>query len=89
MASPAEVQELLTDTIALLEWRLRRLEFVLNGDTSKEQAENDTTQSPANVNTVLARLRKLEQSLQQISLKSGVVSDLLTLRMLFGSLTVQ
>jgi len=89
MASPAEVQELLTDTLALLEWRLRRLEFVLNGDASNEQVANDTTQPPSSANTVLARLRKLEQSLQQISLKSGVVSDLLTLRMLFGSLTVQ
>jgi hypothetical protein len=82
MASPAEVQELLADTLDLLEWRLRRLEFVLNGDA------NDNTHPPGSANTVLARLRKLEQSLQQISLKSGVVSDLLTLRMLFGSLTV-
>jgi hypothetical protein len=83
------VQELLADTLALLEWRLRRLEFVLSGDANNEQATNDTTQPSGSANTILARVRKLEQSLQQISLKSGVVSDLLTLRMLFRSLTVQ
>lgn len=88
MASAVEVQELLTDTLALLEWRLHRLEFILNGDTSNEQAANDTTQPSGNAHTVLARVRKLEQSLQQIMLKSGVASDLLTLRMLSESVTM-
>ena len=84
-----EVQELLADTLALLEWRLRRLEFIFNGEVSNEHSANITTQLPGSANTVLARLRKLEQSLQQISLKSGVMSDLLTLRMSFRSPTVE
>ena len=82
------MQELLTETLALLEWRLRRLEFVLNGDASTEKPANDTTNLSGSAHTVLARVRKLEQSLQQIILKSGVASDLLALRMLSGSLTI-
>jgi len=89
MTSPVEVQELLADTLSLLEWRLRRLEFIFNGQVSNERSANNTTQPPGSADTVITRLRKLEQSLQQISLKSGVVSDLLTLRMLFRPLTVQ
>jgi hypothetical protein len=88
MASAAEVQELLADTLTLLEWRLRRLEFVLNGDASNERAANYTNHPSGSTHTVLARIRKLEQSLQQIMLKSGVASDLITLRMLSGSVTM-
>jgi hypothetical protein len=87
MASAADVQELLTDTLNLLEWRLRRLEFVLNGSVNDQQHSKDTTRTPSGANTVLARVRKLEQALQQISLKSEVMSDLLTLRMPSSSIT--
>ena len=88
MASLAEVQDVLADTLALLEWRLRRLEFVLNGGVHDEQPANrDTAHTLTGADTVLARVRKLEQALQQLSLKSGVVSDLLTLRMLVGTVT--
>jgi len=78
MATPAEIQELLVDTLSLLEWRLRRLEFVLNGTVETDQHSNkDHSQTST---AVITRVRKLEHSLQQLSLKSNVAADLLKLR---------
>jgi hypothetical protein len=80
MASSVEVQELLIDTLNLLEWRLRRLEFVHNGTVNNAQAPKQE-QAPSSASTVIARVKKLEHSLQQIALKSEVVSELIKLRM--------
>ncbi|KAF2430825.1 hypothetical protein EJ08DRAFT_611820, partial [Tothia fuscella] len=64
-------EELLVHTLSLLEWRLKRIEFVLNGGTP-------LSETPAvNVST---RLHKLEQSLQQLASKSDTVSELLKLQ---------
>jgi hypothetical protein len=62
-------------TLNLLEWRLRRLEFVLNGTAVHEPAED----APGDV-AVVSRIQKLEKSLRQLANKSAVVSDLLKLR---------
>lgn len=83
MASPAEIQELLIDTLNLLEWRLRRLEFALTGNIDNERSKE---QAPSTETPVLARVKKLEHSLQQLSIKSDVVSDLIKLRMALTSL---
>jgi hypothetical protein len=66
-------EELLIHTLSLLEWRLKRLEFVLNGSSIQQESES------ANV---LTRLHKLEQSLNQLAGKSDTVSELLKLRRL-------
>ena len=79
MATPAEIQELLVDTLSLLEWRLRRLEFVLNGTLETDQTSKKDQVQPST--PVITRVRKLEHSLQQLSLKSNVAADLLKLRM--------
>jgi hypothetical protein len=64
-------EELLVHTLGLLEWRLKRLEFVLNGGSAKSESAS------ANV---LTRIHKLEQSLNQLAGKSDTVSELLKLR---------
>lgn len=86
MASSAELQELLVDTLNLLEWRLGRLEFVLNGTVNNDQTQKQE-QGLSSASTVIARVRKLEHSLQQIAVQSNVVSDLIKLRMAPTSLS--
>ena len=82
MATSAEIQELLTDTLNLFEWRLRRLEFAINGTADSSAASIDEQhQAPTGSSAVITRVRRLEHSLQQLSLKSNVVADLLKLRM--------
>lgn len=80
MASSVVVQELLINTLNLLEWRLRRMEFALNGTVNNAQTPKQE-QALSSASTIIARVRKLEHSLQQIALKSDVVSDLIKLRM--------
>ena len=81
--SQANIQELIIDTLSLLEWRLQRLEFVLNGDVQTNETEKQ--QAPSSSTSVMARVKKVEHSLQQLSLKSGVISDLIKLRKMFES----
>jgi hypothetical protein len=69
-------EELLVHTLSLLEWRLKRLEFVLNGGfTPDTNTAGESTRT-----TVTSRLQKLEQSLSQLAEKSDTVHELLKLR---------
>jgi hypothetical protein len=66
-------EELLVHTLGLLEWRLKRIEFLLNGGVSKMR----DVSKEANV---LSRIEKIERALQQLSSKSDTVKILLNLR---------
>ena len=68
--------ELLSESLDLLEWRLRRLEFVLGSRSDDGSSTNNAAASPS----VLSRLQSLEQSLQQLTLRSEVASELVKLR---------
>jgi len=72
-------EELLVHTLGLLEWRLRRIEFVLNGGLSEKE-------QPAKEPNVLSRIKRLEQSLHQLASKSDTVRDLLNLQSRFPQL---
>lgn len=67
--------ELLDDTLDLLEWRLRRLEFVLDGSVNRSDQPASSTSPP-----ILARVQKLEQAFQQLSTKSEVARELIKWR---------
>lgn len=60
-------------TLYLLEERLRRLEFVLHGSIKdgKQQAQVPVSK----------RLQRLEDSLREVTSGSGVMSDVMLLRM--------
>jgi hypothetical protein len=65
-----------TETIDLLEARLRRIEYAING-----QAGEATTTTTHDASAPVAkRLADLEQSLHQVTSRSRVIQDLLTLR---------
>jgi hypothetical protein len=66
-------EELLVHTLGLLESRLKRLEFLLNGGISEM---GDTENEP----NILSRIQKMEHALQQLSSKSDTVKILLNLR---------
>jgi hypothetical protein len=70
-------EELLVHTLGLLEWRLQRLEFVLNGGSLQDMNTAGGGARP----TVTTRLQKLEHSLNQLAGKSDTVHELLKLRM--------
>lgn len=65
-----DLDEVLSQTLVLLEWRLRRIEYVLD-------SVNSETESQSSIPT---RLEKLEQSLQKLASKSQLVSDASSLR---------
>jgi hypothetical protein len=69
-------EELLVHTLSLLDWRLKRLEFVLNGNLPRDTKVEEENASA----TVTSRLQKLEQSLTQLAGKSDTVFELLKLR---------
>lgn len=69
-------KETAADTLALLEERLRRVDYVLNGD---EQARDTTEPSPSS-GSATARLRRLENMLQQLVARSPSAADVLALR---------
>ncbi|TLD36244.1 nuclear distribution protein RO10 [Venturia nashicola] len=75
-------EELLVHTLGLLEWRLNRLEFLLDGGVSQ-------TKDISKEGTVLSRIRKMEHALQQLSLKSDTVKILLNLGMILQPLSLQ
>jgi len=64
--------ETATETIGLLEARLRRIEYAVCGHV--DQA------IPGNKTSATQRLADLEHSLHQLALKSRVIQDLLRLR---------
>lgn len=64
-----------TETIDLLEARLRRIEYAVNGQAGDAAAAIHDSTAP-----VVKRLADLEQSLHQLASKSRVIQDLLTLR---------
>lgn len=66
-------EELLVHTLALLEWRLNRLEFLLDGGVSQ-------TKNIGKDGNVLSRIQKMEHALQQLSSKSDTIKILLNLR---------
>jgi hypothetical protein len=77
------VEDVAVRTLQSLEWRLKRLEFLLTGSdaplnpkTAQPNSEDDA-QLP-----VTQRLKKLEQNLQKLASKSNVVSELIKLRKL-------
>lgn len=76
-----ELEELLLETLDDLEWRLRRIEFVLGGNLALQ----DAGRSDAPVTT---RLQKLESSLASLASKSRAVKDVLQLRMILDQLRV-
>lgn len=73
LAMDGDLDELLLQTLQLLEWRLQRLEFVLHGNTEQAGTDGEAT--------VTSRIEKLERSLQRLSSESRVVSDVLQLCM--------
>jgi hypothetical protein len=66
-------EELLVHTLDLLEYRLHRLEYLLNGNDSSTNLPKGTT--------VTARLSKLKDALGQLAARSRTVEQLLRLRM--------
>jgi hypothetical protein len=80
MAAP-NLNELLLNTLNLLDWRLKRLEFILNGTNPLSQ-EEVSSQPP-----ILRRIQKLEHSLQKLSSKNDTVANILRLRMWFSPLS--
>ncbi|KAF1988868.1 hypothetical protein K402DRAFT_328186 [Aulographum hederae CBS 113979] len=64
-----DLDDLLIQTLSLLEWRLRRIEFVLDAETNYE--------SNPGQGTVPDRLQKLEKALQKLATNSPVVSDII------------
>ena len=65
-------------TLALLEERLRRVDYILNGGRPAQTPTNDNSTRPKA--SASARLRQLERNLQSLSAKSSAVSDVLSLQ---------
>lgn len=69
------------ETIGLLSYRLRRIEFLLTGsDEGQEHLAQVAAQGPSH--GLPARLAGLENNLAKLSSRSATVKDLLTLRKL-------
>lgn len=69
-----ELDRAAAETLSLLEWRLRRIEFTLTGDA----------QLPADSSITLSqRIENLESSLRKLSSSSKAVAELLSLRTWF------
>ncbi|OAL73400.1 nuclear distribution protein RO10 [Trichophyton violaceum] len=68
------------DTIELLETRLRRIEFLLTGQTNWAGEPEQASEPPASVReTVSARLAELEHGLRRLSARVPAVQDVLKL----------
>ncbi|QDS69629.1 hypothetical protein FKW77_008942 [Venturia effusa] len=72
-------EELLLHTLGLLEWRLNRLEFLVDGGVSQ-------TKDISKEGTVVSRIQKMEQALQQLSSRSDTVKILLNIQSRFPRL---
>ncbi|KAK5109133.1 hypothetical protein LTR62_007495 [Meristemomyces frigidus] len=66
-----------TETLDLLEDRLRRVQYILNGDS----AARDTTldKHATTTTSALSRLHHLERTLQQLTVRSPAVAEVLAL----------
>lgn len=73
MATTAEAT---ADTLSMLEARLKRIHYLLNGDgyTSKPST------TPKNTTSAAVRLRALERSLQNLASSSSTINDILNLQ---------
>ncbi|DAA77218.1 TPA_exp: Uncharacterized protein A8136_6478 [Trichophyton benhamiae CBS 112371] len=68
------------DTLELLETRLRRIEFLLTGQTNWAGEPEQASEPPASVReTVSARLAELEHGLRRLSARVPAVQDVLKL----------
>ncbi|KAM5442326.1 hypothetical protein MferCBS31731_002701 [Microsporum ferrugineum] len=75
------------DTIELLETRLRRIEFLLTGQTNWASEPEQLSEPPASVrDTVSARLAELEHGLKRLSARVPAVQDVLKLYSRFPDL---
>lgn len=78
-----------TETLELLESRLRRIEYLLTGKTNwAGEPERVSSTSPENTNNdepVTSRLAELERDLKQLSSTVPAVRDVLTLCMFLKS----
>ena len=70
-------KETAAEMLSLLEERLRRVDYVLNGHVDSAVKDAATTQVKG---SAMARLRTLERSLQALTAKSTTVSDVLNLQ---------
>ncbi|KAF2139034.1 uncharacterized protein K452DRAFT_233305 [Aplosporella prunicola CBS 121167] len=66
------MDDVLLQTLDMLEWRLRRIEFVLNGNVPPDAHQSEAT--------VAARMQKLESTLASLASKSRAISDVLHLQ---------
>ncbi len=73
MASSTDIA---ADTLPMLEARLKRLDFLLNGDNGDQETPSTTRHT----GSASARLRNLERSLQSLANKSSSVGDVLALQ---------
>lgn len=71
----AASQQTVTDTLSLLEDRLNRVNYILNGN-----GESFTQQESKHATSASTRLRSLERSLHSLASKSPVVADMLALQ---------
>ncbi|EKG15012.1 nuclear distribution protein RO10, putative [Macrophomina phaseolina MS6] len=67
-----DLNEVLLQTLDMLEWRLRRIEFVLNGNVPPERQQADAP--------VASRLQKLESRLSSLAGSSRTISEILQLQ---------
>ncbi|OMP83989.1 hypothetical protein BK809_0001373 [Diplodia seriata] len=67
-----DLDEILLQTLDMLEWRLRRIEFVLGGNVA---AESQQTDAP-----VASRIQKLESRLSSVAGNSRAINDILQLQ---------
>lgn len=71
-----ESKQTATDTLALLEDRLRRVDYLFNGDTQARE----TADAPPTSASATARLRNLERTLQHLAARSPAAADVLSLQ---------
>jgi len=79
------VEDVAIRTLQSLEWRLKRLEFLLTGSDApvdSKSAKQDKSEDASL--PVTQRLKRLEQNLQKLASKSLLISDLVKLRKLVG-----
>ena len=70
-------KETVSETLSLLEDRLRRVDYVLNGNLDRDASESTKSDVKG---SATARLRSLERTLQSLVEKSTTVNDILSLQ---------
>ncbi|KAK3712260.1 hypothetical protein LTR37_009122 [Vermiconidia calcicola] len=69
--------EMAADTLSILDERVRRVDYVLNGHTDRNTEQPPEAQHGG---SAASRLRALERSLQSLAAKSPTVSEILALQ---------